>query len=146
MPIFSGGPNPRTRILPDYCAVSARPGLLQAEPSRLLLLWWSGLHALVASALLMTNPLWLAAASPLLALHAWRRRPVTVRLLVVSGGRFALPAEGRFDLTLLPAAGIGACCARLVFSDRPESPRYLIRDQLDAAGWRFLRLAIVESV
>jgi hypothetical protein len=84
-------------------------------------------------------------ALPVLGLHAVRRRPATTGLIVISNGRFGLPGEGRFDLEPGAAARAGACCVRLVFTDRPQSVLLIGRDQLDAPAWRQLCLAIRQS-
>jgi hypothetical protein len=145
MPTLSAGQTPWIPSLRDSSSASGEAELLTLEPSRLLGVWWLALHALIGLALLMTN-LWLAgAALPVLVLHARWRRPAGTRLIVITGQRFGLPAEGRFDLALMPASDIGAWSAELVFDDRPGVPRRIYRDQLDSAAWRRLRLAITES-
>jgi hypothetical protein len=85
--------------------------------------------------------------SCLVGLHAGLRCPGRSPLIVVSpGGRFALPAEGRFDLRLAPATRIGAFWVELVFDDEGGSRQLLIRDQFTDSAWRELRLALMECI
>jgi len=82
-----------------------------------------------------------------LSLHFRLRYPVCGALLILSpGGRFALPIEGRFDLTLSKATALGDFWAELVFSDRPNSRFLLLRDQLPELEWRRLSLNLRERV
>jgi hypothetical protein len=128
--------------LPDCCTASAPAILLKLEPSRLLAAWWLGLHLLLGATAWLLGPAIAAGALPVLLLHAWRRRPQSTGLIVLTGRRFGLPAEGRFDLE--PAAGTraGAWCLALVFPDQPRARLVVVRDQLTAADWRQLQLAI----
>jgi hypothetical protein len=77
--------------------------------------------------------------------HARRRNPVRGALLVVSDGpRFALPVDGRFNLSLSASSRCGLHWAELVFSDRPRERLLVLRDQLDARDWRRLKLLVRE--
>jgi hypothetical protein len=124
---------------------SARACLLKLEPSRWLLAWWLALHLLLGLTLLMVNTLAGLGGIALLAAHCRWRNPARRTLLVISpGGRFALPAAGRFDLTLSAATRYGRWWAELVFSDRPGG-LLLLRDQFTDGQWRRLCLELAES-
>ena len=130
----------------DYSSPSARACLLKLERSRALSVWWLGLHLLLALTFIMVNTLAGSIGILLLVVHFCRRHPVRSLLLVISpGGRFALPAAGRFDLTLCPSTRLGRRWAELVFSDFPRERVLVLWDQLDAADWRRLRLACARS-
>ncbi|MDX1561868.1 MAG: hypothetical protein R3305_03035, partial [Gammaproteobacteria bacterium] len=65
------------------------------------------------------------------------------RLLVAGAtGRWSLPLDGHFGLGLGPRTRFGALWVRLVFDDPAVPPVLLLRDQLSAANWRQLRLAL----
>lgn len=82
-----------------------------------------------------------------LCLHFRLRYPINSSLLIlVAGGRFSLPAEGRFDLMLDEATRVGSFWAEIVFSDRPNSQFLLLRDQLPEPDWRRLCLILRELV
>ncbi len=131
--------------MPDSSERSAPAVLVRLDRSRLLAAWWLALHGLVGLSLIMTNPVAAVLGAPLVAWHAAARRPARPPLLVVSGRRFALPAEGRFDLALTPRSRAGSLWLSLSFDDCPGRPLLVLRDQLDAAGWRRLNLAVAES-
>ena len=81
-----------------------------------------------------------------LALHYRWRRPATCRLLIVSpGGRFALPAEGRFGMGLTDRTSMGGIWIELRFRDRPDAALTLLRDQFTESDWRRLRLVLKEG-
>lgn len=107
------------------------------------------MHLVLAGSVFMAN-LPLAAAGlglGALALHFRARYPVRQALLVVSGrARFALPAEGRFDLGLRADTCFGAFWAELQFSDRPNSRFLIIRDQMSEPDWRRLCLILREGL
>jgi hypothetical protein len=93
----------------------------------------------------MVSPVAGLAGLPLLALHSRRNRPGGCPPLALTAtGRFALPAEGRFDLALSTASRTGPGWLSLVFTDKPNSRLLLLEDQVDASTWRELRLAIKE--
>jgi len=107
------------------------------------------LHLVLFAAVLAANTSLIPGLSRscLIALHARSRYPTRQKLIVVSpAGRFALPAEGRFDLRLTPATRIGGFWVELVFDDRPGSPVLLIRDQFTDLSWRRLRVALREWI
>ena len=82
-----------------------------------------------------------------LAVHFERRYPVRGGLLIASpGGRFALPAAGRFDLRLTESTRIGSFWAELAFSDRPGSRFLILKDQLTEPDWRRLSLILHERL
>jgi hypothetical protein len=117
--------------------------LLAIEPSRVLVAWWFGLHGVVGLALYLSIGLPALAGLPALILHFRLRQPGSVRVLIVSdGSSFCLPLEQRFGLSLSAASRQGSGWFSLVFSDRPGTPLLVLRDQLDASGWRHLRLAL----
>jgi len=132
--------------LRDCFSPSARPELLELRPSRALLAWWVALHVVLGLAAVLVNlPIGLAGL-PVLALHARLKNPVRGGLIVIGpGGRFALPSAGRFNLSLAPSTRYGPGWAELVFSDRPRARLLVLRDQLDAQGWRRLRLTLGEA-
>jgi hypothetical protein len=133
--------------LPDSSGTSARPFLIEATASRWLLAWWLALHGvLVATVFLVHLPMVPGCCLSFLAgLHAGLRHPIRRALLVVSpGGRFALPAEQRFNLALAPATRVGGFWVELVFDDSRGSRLLLIRDQLTDSSWRRLRMALCE--
>jgi len=83
---------------------------------------------------------------PAVAWHFRRFHPVRGGLLIASpGGRFALPAAGRFDLELTDSTRIGGFWAELVFSDRPGSRFLILKDQLAEPDWRRLSLTLREQ-
>lgn len=132
---------------PNSCVESGRIRLLKLAPSRWLHAWWILLHLLLILAALMANPPVFPGAAWLLAvgLHYRLRFPVRGALLLVGpDGRFALPAEGRFDLALDGASAVSDCWAELVFRDRPRSRLLLLRDQVTDSDWRLLCLALTE--
>jgi hypothetical protein len=107
------------------------------------------LHLVLTAAVLLANLPSVAAGLGLgaLALHFRARHPVREALLVVSGrGRFALPAEGRFDLGLGADTRFGAFWAELQFSDCPTSRFLIVRDQMSEPEWRRLCLILREGL
>lgn len=131
--------------MPACCSPSARAVLLKPERSRWLGVAWLAIHGLAGVSLLLTEPALALAGMPVLVAHAWLSRPRSTPLIVITGRRFALPAEQRYGLTLAPSARLGGCWAELVFTDMLGARVLVFRDQLDAAGWRRLRLAFLES-
>ena len=133
----------------DFSDASARAFLLKLNRSHCLAGWWLLLHLLLIVAVAMAGvamalrvAFWLV-----LGLHYWRRYPACPALLLVSpGGRFALPAEGRFDLELARDTRLGGFWVELVFGDRPDEPLLLLRDQFTVSGWRQLCIALNEWV
>jgi hypothetical protein len=104
------------------------------------------LHGLMAAALYLSLPGVLPVALPLLLVHGWLRRPACHDVLIVTDGEhFSLPLDNRFGLRLTAASGSGPGWISLVFRDRPLSQLLVLRDQVDAAGWRRLRLALGNS-
>ena len=88
-----------------------------------------------------------AATIAALILHFRLRNPVCGALLLVSGrGRFALPIEGRFNLTLSDTTRIGSFWIELVFSDCPNSRFLVLKDQFQEPEWRRLCLILREGV
>jgi hypothetical protein len=82
-----------------------------------------------------------------LALHSRVRYPARSALLIVSGQRrFALPAEGRFDLGIGANTCFGSFWAELQFSDRPTSRFLVVRDQMSEPDWRQLCLILREGL
>jgi hypothetical protein len=82
-----------------------------------------------------------------LALHCRRLGPRRGELLIAGpGGRFALPAAGRFDLALAESTCIGGFWIELSFSDRPSSRFLILRDQLAEPDWRRLSLMLRERL
>lgn len=134
-------PNLPIQTLRDSCAGSDLPRLLKLKPSRCLYCWWIGLHLLVALSLFTLWPLLGWAVLPLLLWHFRRHRPQGGNLLLLlESGRVALPDEARFDLPLTRGTTAGSGWIDLVF--RPGAHRLILRDQLDPADWRRLRLFI----
>jgi hypothetical protein len=87
------------------------------------------------------------AGSFLIGLHAGLRFPRCPGLLVVSpGGRFALPAQGLFGLTLAPATRVGGAWVELAFEHERVPPLLLLRDQFTDSAWRRLRIALAEWI
>jgi hypothetical protein len=84
-------------------------------------------------------------AVPVLAWHCIRRKPVSAGLLLICGRRFSLPAAGRYDLAAGRDSLAGRFWVELVFDGDPPARLLVLRDQLDAQGWRRLRLAVAES-
>ncbi|WP_428101814.1 hypothetical protein [Candidatus Rariloculus sp.] len=119
-----------------------------AKRSATLALWWVALHVLLwSTALALTRdivPGLLALA--VLAGHAAVRFPDSQVVLTRSGdGRWSIPGRGLFDLAL----GSGTCYSTLwVILDlagQDGSTRVLLlRDQLGAADWRRLQVAVRE--
>ena len=126
----------------DTCAPAT---LIEIRPSRWLLAWRASLALVVAAAMFMVSP---PLGILVLLIELWRglrRAPDRRSLLIVSAGaRFAMPGEGRFDLALAPGSREGPGWIELEFTDRPGVRTTLLRDQLDAADWRRLGLAIRE--
>lgn len=131
----------------DCSEPSARAVLLRPEPSRCLLAWWIGLHAVVATALLMTNSAPALGALPLLAWHGLARRPrrrsPAGSLLLIAGGRILRPAALRPDIAAGPGSRAGRFIVELEFAGERPARELILRDQLDARDWRRLRLAII---
>ena len=112
------------------------------------MVWWDVLHMLLATAVLMANPVTFLALVLLsaIALHFHLRRPEWNRLLLISAnGRFALPEQGRFNLTLAEPARCGSFWADLRLSDDPRRGVLLLRDQFTASQWRQFSLWLRES-
>lgn len=83
---------------------------------------------------------------PLLAFFALRHRQASSTVISVTpDGRFTLPNENRSDLTLTRESRSGLGWLQLSFSDRPGERLLLLRDQVDAPGWRVFRIAIREG-
>jgi hypothetical protein len=107
------------------------------------------LHLVLTATVLLSNLPLVAEGLGLgaLGLHFRARHPVRDALLVVSGrARFALPAEGRFDLGLGADTRFGAFWAELHFSDCPTSRFLIVRDQLSEPDWRRLGLMLREGL
>lgn len=134
--------------LPDCSGPFERALLFKLRASRWLRIWWIGLHLVLILAVLMANPPPAVGAALMLGLAAHFRRlfPLRGALLIASpGGRFALPAAGRFDLTLAEATRLGGFWVELAFSDRPGSRFLILRDQLAEPDWRRLGLILREG-
>lgn len=135
--------------MPDCSRSFAKARLFRLTRSRWLLAWWIGLHLVLTLAVLMANPppALGGVLMLVLAVHFKRRYPVRGGLLIASpGGRFALPAAGRFDLRLAESTRIGFFWAELVFSDRPGSRFLILKDQLTEPDWRRLGLILRERL
>jgi len=146
MPTFSGAGNRRIANLPDCSTSFANTELLVLRPSRWLTVWWLVLHALIAAALSLSFPRAVTLVLPVVLLHAWFRRPRRCDVLIVTDGDcFSLPLDSRFGLRLSPASTGGPGWISLIFPDRPRSQLLVLRDQIDAAGWRRLLLALGKS-
>jgi hypothetical protein len=149
MPIFSAKPNQRIPSLPDCSSASERAYLLRLQPSRWLFGWWILLHLLLAFTALMANLTVAVSGMAFVALivHFRLRYPVNGTLLIVSAGAcFALPLEGRFNLTLSGTTRIGRFWIELVFSDCPKSRFLVLKDQIQEPEWRRLCLILREGV
>ena len=134
--------------MPDSSGPFATARLFKLEVSRWLHAWWIGLHLLLLGALLMANPPPAAAIALMLALalHFRRLYPLRGALLIASpGGRFGLPAAGRFNLGLADSTRLGAFWVELAFDDRPGSRFLILKDQLTELDWRQLCLILREG-
>jgi len=93
---------------------------------------------------MVTLPAGIAVAL-LLCILACRRREASATVIrVTPDGRFHLPDENRSNLALAAGSRTGPGWLQLSFADRPGQPLLLLRDQVDAAAWRVLRIAILE--
>lgn len=133
--------------MPDSSTRSARARRIEIRASRRLQLWWLTLHVVIAFAVFLASASAGIVALPLLALHGLARRPAPppVVIEITPDGRFGLPDENRSNLTLTRESRSGPGWLRLSFADRPGQRLLLLRDQVDAGGWRLLRIAIQEG-
>lgn len=118
--------------------------ILAPKPSRLLKIWWLGVHLLGALGLVgcaLPAPLALCGVAALLA-HGWLRMPAPAPALVQRGadGQWALPANGSQGLVLAAGTAVGPFWVELRLEGR-EGRRavLLLRDQLDRESWRALQ-------
>ena len=123
--------------------------LLELAPSRWLRTWWGLLHALLGLTTLAVelDPAFVGLAALAIVWHYRVRNPVHAGLLLAGrGSRFALPWQGRFNLTLAEASAAGDFWIELYFCDRPRQPVLVLRDQLAIEDWRKLWLCVRERV
>ncbi|HEU4617689.1 MAG TPA: hypothetical protein VFV10_06580 [Gammaproteobacteria bacterium] len=114
---------------------------IEPRPSRWLVHWWRGVHALAAAGVLASA---LPRAYALLALagllvHALLGRPPASRCLELrADGSWAVP--GASGLSLVEGTAVGPFWIRLKLA-RPglRVARLLLRDQVDAETWRVLQ-------
>jgi hypothetical protein len=123
------------------------PRLLELDPSLYVNIWWALLHAVLAFSALLLDlaPIPAAFALASIAAHAIVRHPRTPRLLVLQcDGTWAVPERGWHGLRLAPGTSWTTWYVELVF-DTPAGARIVVlKDQLDAEGWRALQLAVRE--
>jgi len=143
MRTLSGEMNPRTPTSEGSSTASGPPARLRPQRSRVLLLWWWGIHGAAALGLVLTSfglP-WKCLALLGLTSHAvWRYPPRVPGLVRGCAGEWAVPDLGRSGLQLSPESRDGGWWIRLALTDAQGSLGWvLLSDQLDPDAWRALQ-------
>ena len=135
--------------MPHSSDAFARAYILEVNVSRRLLCWWAGVHGLLAATVCALD-LEAAAALPLLIIvagHGFVRRPRSPGLIVRhADDTWSIPARGRHGLRLARGTTWTTWWVELVLSGGGGRPirALLLKDQLDAEGWRRLQLTVRE--
>jgi hypothetical protein len=123
---------------------------LRLEPSRLLLLWWSSLHLLLAGAATLVGwpapAKWIAAAA-VICHGVLRRPPKPPRLVIVTEDGFGAVPE--WQLELRPLGPRSLACPYWVRLDLGAGAGrrdiVLLADQVSGADWRRLRALLARA-
>jgi hypothetical protein len=124
--------------------------ILEPGPSSSLRVWWLALHLLLGAAVAALGA-GTGLGGALLAavvVHGVLRRPHAFdELIVISGGRWSIPALGLFGAGPTDATICAATWARLVLASDRASVRVLVyRDQFRSDDWRRLRTEVSRRV
>lgn len=124
---------------------SAAVCIFKIESSRWLEAWWLALHVVLALTIAALDIGWTQAGLGWLglALHAVLGRPRSkIGLLLECDGVWSAPVEQRYDMRLGSATAYSYDWVRLCLEPRGTGRALwvlLLRDQLDAEGWRRLQ-------
>lgn len=143
MRTLSGEMNPRTQTSEGSSTASGSLARLRPQRSRVLLLWWWGIHGAATLSLVLTSfglP-WKCLALLGLTSHAvWRYPPTAPGLVRGWTGEWAVPGLGRSGLQLSPESHDGGWWIRLALTDAQGSLGWvLLSDQLHPDAWRALQ-------